>query len=70
VSGKWRAILDPLSTLISLLARQVRQHREARAAFDESADRRAVQAQDEITFPVPRPSAPEPPGLRPPAVAR
>ncbi|SFD52835.1 hypothetical protein SAMN05428997_13166 [Bosea sp. CRIB-10] len=54
VSGKWRTVLDPLSTQISLLARQVQQHRAARAAFDESADRRAVQAQDEIAFPVPR----------------
>ncbi|CAA0096447.1 Uncharacterised protein [Starkeya nomas] len=54
VSGKRRAILDPLFTLIPLLARQVQQHRDARAAFDESADRRAVQAQDEIAFPMAR----------------
>ena len=54
VAGQWRAVLDPLPPLISLLARQVQQHREARAAFDESADRRAVQAKDEITFPMPR----------------
>jgi hypothetical protein len=43
-----------LPPLISLLARQVQQHREARAAFDESADRRVVQAKNEITFPMPR----------------
>ena len=38
---------------IALLARQVDQHREPGGALDEGADRRALQPDDEIAFPVP-----------------
>jgi hypothetical protein len=31
----------------------MQQHRKARRALDQGADRRAAQAQDEVSFPVP-----------------
>jgi hypothetical protein len=50
-SKRW-AVLNPESALISFLTRQVQQHRKSRTAFNESADRRASEAKDEIAFPM------------------
>ena len=52
MAGKGRAIFDSLAWLITLHARQMQQHREARRPLNQRANRRAIQAKDEVTFPV------------------
>ena len=52
VTGERRPVLDPRLEAMAFHRRQAQQHREPGGAFDERADRRAVQAEDEVAFPV------------------
>jgi hypothetical protein len=52
VPGECRPVLCPWLPAVAVHTRQVQQHREARAPLDQSADRRAAQAEDEIALPV------------------
>jgi len=53
VSGQGRAILHA-GLAVFLHAGQMEEHREPRCAFDKHADGRAVQAEDQVAFPVAR----------------
>ena len=52
VAGERGAVLDPRPA-VPVHRRQVQQHGEAGGALDQRADRRAVQAEDQIALPVP-----------------
>ena len=54
VSCKRRPVLDARPSTMTLHARQMQQHREARRALDQRADRRAAEPQDQVAFPVAR----------------
>ena len=53
VPGECGTVLDPKPFGVSAHARQMQQHREARRALDQGADRGAVQPEDQITLPMP-----------------
>ena len=52
VTSESRPVLDALSRHISVHARQVQQHCEARGALHQRADCRTAQAKNEVAFPV------------------
>lgn len=54
VAGKGWPILDRLAGPVSLHARQVQEHGEAGRAFDQRADCRAAEAENEVAFPMTR----------------
>ena len=54
MAGERGAVLARGPLAVARHARQVQQHREARGALDERADRRAAEPEDEVPFPVAR----------------
>ncbi|GHG99804.1 hypothetical protein GCM10010961_35950 [Pseudodonghicola xiamenensis] len=54
VAGKGWPILDRLGRPVPLHARQVQEHGEAGRAFDQRADRRAAETENEVAFPMTR----------------
>src|SRR5437773_7798015 len=52
VTGERRPVLLPRLAAVALHAWQVQQHREAGAALDQRPDRRALEPQDQVAFPV------------------
>lgn len=52
VAGQGRSILDRLTRPVPLHSRQVQEHGEAGCAFDQRADRRAAEAENEVAFPM------------------
>ena len=57
MTGKRGPVLDPWFDAMALHGRKPQQHCEASRALDEGADRRSVQTQDEVAFPVARNSS-------------
>src|SRR6056297_3037900 len=54
VTGKSWSILDGLAGPVPLHARQVQEHGEAGRAFDQRADRRTAETENEVPLPMPR----------------
>src|SRR5215207_3735151 len=52
MTGKGKPVLHASRLAVARHARQVQQHGEARGALHERADRRAAEAEDEVSFPV------------------
>src|SRR3546814_2804853 len=52
MTGQGWPVLDGLSRPISLHARKMQQHGEARGPFNERADRGTAKAEDEVAFPM------------------
>jgi hypothetical protein len=57
VSGECRAILLPLVRSVAGHWRTMEKHREAGRPFDQCANRRTVQTQDQVALPVARDSS-------------
>src|SRR5712692_3026569 len=56
VAGQGRPVLDPRLGAVAIRSGKVQQHREPRGALDQRADRRPVEPDDQIPFPVSRDS--------------
>jgi hypothetical protein len=54
MTGKGWSVLDPSGIAIGCHARQMQQEREPGRSFYQSADRRTVQTEDEISLPMAR----------------
>src|SRR3954451_14510741 len=48
-----RAVLEARTFAVAFHAGQMQQHREPATSFHKSPDRRAVQAEDQVTLPMP-----------------
>ena len=53
VAGQRGPVLDGVLMPVTLLARQVHQHREPRGPLDKGADRGPLEPDDQVAFPVP-----------------
>jgi len=56
MSGKSRPIFDRLARPVPLQTRQVQEHGEPGRAFDQRADRRAAETENEVSLPMTRDS--------------